>query len=351
MPIAVTDEHLELSRVARAFLAHHGARAAARALLEAPDEGLPSFWKPLTDLGWTGLHLSEAHGGQGFGLPELAVVLEALGHAVAPGPFLPTVWTSAVIDATGDSGQKRALLPGLADGSVIGAVGLGGSLTRAGDGSLSGSAGLVLGAGLADLLLLAVGGDLVIVEREQQGVEIRARANVDPSRRVAELTLSGVRVDPTRVLAGARGAALRLGRTLAAAEAAGGAQACAEMATEYAKVRQQFGRPIGTFQAVKHHCANMLVDAEQATAAAWDAARAGNEGDQAELASAVAASVALPAFARCCQLNVQVHGGIGYTWEHDLHLWLKRAKAGDPLLGSAAEQRARLARRLGLLAA
>jgi len=327
MTIAITEEHQELARVARSFLANNEARAASRALLEAPEEALPAFWAELSELGWTGLHLPEEHGGQGFGLPELAVVIEELGHAVAPGPFLPTVWASAVIEATGDVAQKRGRLPALADGSAVGAVGLGGSLSRAAAGSIEGSAGLVLGAGLADVLLLRVGDDLVLVDRDQAGVTIAARSNIDPSRRVAEVSCAGVQVDAGSVLTGAYAVALRIGRTLAAAEASGGAHACSEMATEYAKVRKQFGRPIGTFQAVKHHCANMLVDAEQATAAAWDAARAEVEGGQAELASAVAASLALPAFAQCCQLNVQVHGGIGYTWEHDAHLYVRRSGA------------------------
>jgi alkylation response protein AidB-like acyl-CoA dehydrogenase len=141
-------------------------------------------------------------------------------------------------------------------------------------------------------------------------------------------------VPTARVLAGGRATALRLGRAMAAAEASGGAHACVEMATAYAKVRVQFGRPIGTFQAIKHHCTNMLVDAEQATASAWDAARASAEDNQAELASAVAAGLALPAFARCCQLNVQVHGGIGYTWEHDAHLYVRRSGALSALFGS-----------------
>ncbi|TMA33868.1 MAG: acyl-CoA dehydrogenase family protein, partial [Deltaproteobacteria bacterium] len=127
MSIAITEEHQELARVARAFLADSGARAATRARLEAPEESLPPFWKPLCELGWTGLHLPEAVGGQGFGLPELAVVIEELGYAVAPGPFLPTVWASAVIDAAGDPELRQALLPGLASGTVIGTVGLAGS--------------------------------------------------------------------------------------------------------------------------------------------------------------------------------------------------------------------------------
>jgi alkylation response protein AidB-like acyl-CoA dehydrogenase len=351
MPIAISDEHLELARVVRAFLADNGARAANRAQLEAKQETLPPFWKALSELGWTGLHLPEAFGGEGFGLPELAIVVEELGYAVAPGPFLPTVWASAVIDAAGSDALEREVLPGLASGEEIGAVGLGGSLARGAgsaagggsaslapfergaeapseaDGALRGDAGLVLGAGLAKWLVLAVGDDLVVVDRDQSGVAIRPRTSLDPSRRVADVVCSGVQIDASRVLPGARATALRIGRTLAAAEASGAAHACSEMAAEYAKVRVQFGRTIGTFQAVKHHCANIRVDAERATAAAWDAARAELDDRQAEYASAVAASVALPALARACQLNIQVHGGIGYTWEHDAHLYVRRSGA------------------------
>ncbi|MBM4385187.1 MAG: acyl-CoA dehydrogenase [Deltaproteobacteria bacterium] len=349
MPIAISEEHLELARVARTFLADNGARAANRAQLEAKQESLPPFWKPLAELGWTGLHLSESYGGSGFGLQELAVVLEEMGYAVAPGPFLPTVWAAAVIDACGSDALKRAVLPGLASGEEIGAVGLDGALARGAnaatgasgalapferdakapalDDALRGDAGLVLGAGLAKWLVLAVGDDLVVVDRDQEGVAIRPRLSLDPSRRVAEVVCSGVAVDDSRVMRGARATALRLGRTLAAAEASGAAHACSEMAAEYAKVRVQFGRTIGTFQAVKHHCTNIRVDAECATAAAWDAARAELENSQAEMASAVAAAVALPALARACQLNIQVHGGIGYTWEQDAHLYVRRSGA------------------------
>ncbi|MEE8313582.1 MAG: acyl-CoA dehydrogenase [Myxococcota bacterium] len=327
MAIAITDEHQELARVARSFLEANQARAATRALLDASEENLPAFWKDLAALGWLGLHIPEEHGGQGFGLEELSVVLEELAYALAPGPFLPTVLASAVIHEVGSDDQRRTLLPGLADGSAIGAVGLAGSLTRGADGVVEGSAGFVLGGGLADRILLPVGDDLVIVDRDQEGVRVESRNSLDPSRRVASVRCTGVRVSDARILTGARPAAVRLGRTLAAVEASGGAHACTEMASEYAKVRVQFGRVIGTFQAVKHHCANMISDAELATASAWDAARAGLHDQQAELASAVAATLALPAFLKCAKLNIQIHGGIGFTWEHDAHLYLRRAAA------------------------
>jgi alkylation response protein AidB-like acyl-CoA dehydrogenase len=318
MAIAISDDHLELAGVATGFLERTGARAEARALLDAPEEALPAFWKELAELGWLGLHLPEEHGGSGFGLPELAVVLEALGAALAPGPFLPSVWASAVIDATGTDAQRAALLPGLADGSRIGAVGL----DEAG--------GVVLGAGLADLFLVPAGDDLVLADRDD--VTVTVPANTDATRRVGIVRLTSS-VASDRVLRGARATAVQLGRVLAAAEASGGAHACVEMATEYAKVREQFGRVIGTYQAVKHQAADMLVAAQLATAAVWDAARTEVHSAEFELAAAIAATQTLPAYVRCAELNIQLHGGIGFTWEHDAHMFLKRAAALAALFG------------------
>jgi alkylation response protein AidB-like acyl-CoA dehydrogenase len=342
---AINAEHRELERVARSFLQARRAFAASRLLLDADRDALPDFWHELAALGWTGLHLPEAYGGAGFGLPELAVILQELGRVVAPGPFLSTTLTSAVIVARGDAVQQRTWLPGLAAGLVIGATGLGGSLSRSADGRLHGSAGLVLSAEMASLLALAVGDDLVLVAADSPGVVIEPRRNLDPTRRVALVTCDAVEPCADTTMTGALRVARRLGRTLAAAEACGGAIACLEMASEYAKIREQFGRPIGSFQAVKHHCANMQVATELATAAAWDAARAGTDGVQGELASAVAATIALPAFDRCAKLNIQLHGGIGYTWEHDAHLYLRRAAALAAVFGpveQAAEQVSRL---------
>ena len=336
MTIAISQEHQEFSRVARAFLSGNNARAESRALLEAAEETLPVFWKNLVELGWAGIHLPEEFGGSGAGLQELVVIVEQLGYAMAPGPFLPTVWASSLVNQLADIGLKHDLLPQLADGSLIAAVGVSGDLKRTAENVIEGSAGLVLGAGLADILLLKVDDDLVIVDKNQSGLSVKQQANIDPSRRVAQVDCSAVSIEPARVLSGAYGEALRLGRTLAAAEACGGAYACTEMAVEYAQMREQFGRTIATFQAVKHHCANMLIAAECATAAVWDAARAEHDDRQAEFASVVAASLAMPAFYLCSQLNTQVHGGIGYTWEHDAHLYVRRSSALSALF--SAEQ-------------
>jgi alkylation response protein AidB-like acyl-CoA dehydrogenase len=347
MSIGLSDEHQELARVARAFLDSHDARAESRALLEEPSERLPTFWKEMAELGWMGLHIDEASGGQGFGLAELSIVLEELGFAMAPGPYLPTTLCAAVLADRGSETSRSAFLPGLADGSLVGAVGLGGALEIDAAGRLQGSAGLVLGAELAQLLLVGVGHDVVVLERDQPGLAIESQKNIDPSRRVCAVTCDGVEVSSANRLEGARETLERLARVLSAAEAAGGARACTEMATEYAKVREQFGRPIGTFGPVKHHCANMLVATEQATAGAWGAARADLDPEEAELAAAISSCLALPAFEFCAKQNIQVHGGIGYTWEHDAHLYLRRANALLALVGPVDRAREDVTRLMG----
>jgi alkylation response protein AidB-like acyl-CoA dehydrogenase len=276
-------------------------------------------------------------------LPELAVVVEELGRVVAPGPFLPTVLAAAVIASAGSAGQQEEWLPGLADGSIPGAVGLDGDLGRSRE-VLDGDAGVVVGGGLARVLLLPVGADLAIVDRRAAGIGTTAQPFLDPTRRGVRVLCSATPAPDDRMVPGGRAVARRLARVLAAAEAVGGAHACTEMAVAYAKVREQFGRTIGTFQAVKHHCANMLVDAELATAATWDAARGAPDTDEAELIAAVAAAVALPAYLRCAQTNIQVHGGIGYTWEHDAHLYLRRAAALLALWGPETDATADVAR-------
>jgi hypothetical protein len=337
MPIAITDDHLALGATAASFLDSHKARAANRDLLEEATESRPPFWDEVARLGWLGLHLPESHGGSGYGLPELVVVIEELGRAVAPGPFVPTVIASAVIARAGSGDQQARWLPGLADGSLTAGVGLRGNLRRGAGGSLAGTVA-VRGGGLAGLLVLAVGDDVVLVDPAAGGVTVTVPTNIDPSSRTARVTLDNVALGDGAVLAGAAPALVALARTIAAAEATGGARYCTESSTEYAKEREQFGRPIAMFQAVKHHCANMLVAAELATAATWDAARAaeGDDADQFELAAAVAATLAVPAFEHNAQLNIQVHGGIGFTWEHDAHLYLRRATALAASVDAAA---------------
>jgi alkylation response protein AidB-like acyl-CoA dehydrogenase len=333
MSIAIAAEHRELASTVSDFLSARGARAASRALLDAPAEGLPAFWAELGELGWLGLHLPEEYGGSGFGLPELVIVAEQMGRAVAPGPFVPTVTASAVLATVGSGELRQRWLPGLADGSAAGAVALDTHVSLSG-GLVTGEAGVVLSGHLADVLLLAAGEDVLVVDVSAGGVTAEVPANLDPARRAAR-----VRVDRARaeVIPGGRQVLTDVARTLLAAEATGVASACTEMASEYAKVREQFGRPIAMFQAVKHHCANMLVAAELATAAVWDAARAAAAGgDQFTFTAAMAAVLALAAADQNANLNTQVHGGIGFTWEHDAHLYLRRATAIEAIVDAEA---------------
>ena len=207
---------------------------------------------------------------------------------------------------------------------MIGAVALGGEV-RLADGAATGKAGVVISGHLADVLLVPAGADVLVIEKSAGGAAAEVPANLDPSRPAARVRLD---VAPATVLPGARGLLTAVARAVFAAEAAGIASQATELAAEYAKVRQQFGRSIATFQAVKHHCANMLVAAELAAAASWDAGRAGiSGGDQLSYTAAIAAALAVPAAVSNASLNIQVHGGIGFTWEHDAHLYLRRAAA------------------------
>ncbi|HEV2935173.1 MAG TPA: acyl-CoA dehydrogenase, partial [Streptosporangiaceae bacterium] len=324
MSIAISEEHRALARSVADFLTDHQSRAAARGLLTAEVDARPAFWTELGGLGLLGLHVPEELGGSGFGLAETLVVAEQMGRYLAPGPFVPTVITSAVLAAAGPDELRKRLLPGLADGSMIGAAALGGEVTCAG-GSATGKVGVVIGGHLADVLLVPAGDDVLVVEKSAGGVRAEVPANLDQSRRAARVRLDAA---AATVLPGARGLLTDVARAVFAAEAVGVAAETTEQAAEYAKVRQQFGRPIATFQAVKHHCANMLVAAELATAATWDAGRAWiGGGDQFSYTAAIAAVLAVPAAVGNANLNIQVHGGIGFTWEHDAHLYLRRAAA------------------------
>src|SRR5713101_5318904 len=242
MPIAITDEHRHLAEVASSFAERHELLLRARQSLEAPDGSLEDWWKELADLGWLGLHVPEEHGGQGYSLAETAVVAEVLARSVAPGPFLSSVVVSTVLAMSQHATAIERWMPGLLDGSVRGGVGFG---------------ALVLSGDLADVVLVARGDDMVLAGRDE--VRLTPCESLDPTRRVAEIVLPD---GAGTILPGTRDAALAVARALAAAEASGLAHACTDMAVAYAKVREQFGRVIGSFMAVKHHCANMKVQAE-----------------------------------------------------------------------------------------
>lgn len=325
MPLAITEDHLALAEVAQSMVTRRGGTAAARRILL--DGDLPTrwwlddaLWKEIVATGWLGLHVDERFGGQGYGLPELSIVLEQLGRAAIGGPFLPTVAVSALIAEAGTDEQRERWLPQLVSGDVVAGIGANGAGVQAGS-AITADAVAVLAEPDADLFLVPVGDDMVLVEAGD-AVTARRTDSVDQLMRpVAVLGLSSAPV--AEVFAGVARDAARIMRLLATSEAVGGLGACTEMATAYAAAREQFGRPIGSFQAVKHHCANMLMDTELAVAVAWDAARA--RGPEAELAATMAAGHVLPAYQRVALDNVQVHGGIGYTWEHDAHLYIRRA--------------------------
>jgi 3-oxochol-4-en-24-oyl-CoA dehydrogenase len=325
VPLAITEDHRALADVARAMVSgRSGTAGGRRILLDQELNGrwwaTDGLWKEVVSTGWLGLHIDERYGGQGYGLPELTIVLEQLGRAAVGGPFLPTVAASALIAEVGTDEQRQRWLPRLVTGDIVAAIGVRSDAARI-DSAVSADAIATLGESAADVFLLAAGDDLVIIEAGD-GVTTREVDSVDQLLR--PVTVVGLSAAPVAdVFPGAARPANRIVRLLAIAEAVGGLAACTEMATSYAATREQFGRPIGSFQAVKHHCANMLVDTELATAVAWDAARA--TGLEADLAVAMAAGHALPAYQRVALQNVQVHGGIAYTWEHDAHLYVRRA--------------------------
>lgn len=331
--LAITDDHNDLADSAAGLLHRLGSRAAARATLEGGPSHPAGFWTAAADLGWQGLAIPEAYGGSGFGLPELAVVLESQGRELCPGPFLPSVAAGVVIDRCGTEELRAALLPGLADGSTVAALGLSGHVHITGH-TVFGESPTVLGAPDAALLVLVAGDDVVVVDAQATGVTVTPLDGADTTRSIGSVTL-----DQAAAIAVIRDAATKAHtafRILAAAEAVGISWAALEMAVEYAKVREQFGRTIGTFQAVKHHAANMLVAAELTTAAAWDAARADNL-DDAWFGAAVAATQAMHSQVFNAENNIQLHGGIGFTWEHDAHLYLRRALTLSAVTGNGAD--------------
>lgn len=339
MPLAITEDHRDLAEVGGAMVSGRGGIAAARRILldpNVPDRwwSTDPLWKEIVSTGWLGIHLDEQYGGQGYGLPELTIVLEQLGRAALGGPFLPTAAASSVIAEFGTEEERERWLPALVSGDVVAGISFAGNAIANGS-CISVDAAPALAEPGADLYLVWTGQDVLIVPAGD-AVRSRRTDSVDQLMRpIAAVAMSSAPIADT--LAGAASPAMKLLRLLAAAEAAGGLAVCTEMATAYAATREQFGRPIGSFQAVKHHCANMLFDTELATGVVWDAARA--TGSEAELAAAMAAGHALPAYQRVSLKTVQILGGIGYTWEHDAHLFVRRATVLHAFFGDQSRLR------------
>ena len=346
MGIAITEEHRSLAASVRGAMERHAPLAVVRAVAEGEqDASLPDVRGALAAQGVLGLHVPEEHGGAGYGLEELAVVAEELGRGCAPGALVPGLLVSAVLDAAGGR-EGKELLPGLVDGSITAGVVLAGGRLTAGEArgglAITGELGPVLGGAAVDLVLVPVGKDRHVVLRADEVAPEPVDA-VDPTRPLAQGTVD-VTLPTDRVLDLPAGRVGALATVVFGAEAAGLAAWCLDTAVEHARVREQFGRPIGQFQGVKHRCAEMLVRVEEARAAAWDAARALADGDDdADLAVAVAATITVDAAHDNALEAIQLLGGIGFTWEHDAHWFLRRATTLRSLLGSAHDHRREVA--------
>jgi alkylation response protein AidB-like acyl-CoA dehydrogenase len=348
--IGISAEHEALRESARDALARYCPPAVPRALLDADTETLPDFWPQLAEMGWLGLHIDEEYGGSGYGLPELVVVCEELGFAAAPGPFVPTVLAAAVIAAAGSEEQRKELLPGLVDGATPAAVGFSAPAVDAtvdGDAlTLTGVARPIVAGGMAEVLLVAADSSdgVVWCVLDRTDVTVQPIGSLDPTRRVVAVDVTGAVVPPSRQLRVEPDLVGGLAVVLFGAEACGVAGWCLDTATQHAKVREQFGRPIGQFQGVKHKLADLLLAVEQARAAVWDAARADLAAEDGRFAAAVAAVLAFDAVVRAGKDCVQTLGGIGYTWEHDAHIYLKRASSLRSVTGQPGYWRAQVAR-------
>jgi alkylation response protein AidB-like acyl-CoA dehydrogenase len=378
MDLELSEEESDLRDNVRAVLASVCPPAAVRAVFEGKADGA-SIWARMVELSWPALAIPEEHGGLGMGFVEVAIVAEELGRAVVPSPFLATVtqFAPAVRELSGDEPLVADILGRVAAGESTGTVALaeGGSWEPAAVRATAGQTadGWVLNGAKASVLDCAAADEVLVVARAagtsgaeglgafvvpRTGLAVSSRTVIDPTMPLADLVLDGVVVTPDRVLAapgtaGVADALDRAGHEATVALAAATVGACRvifEQTVEYAKVREQYGRPIGSFQVLKHRMADMYLAVERATSLCYFAALTIAEEDPRR---AEAASMAKAAAGECQRLVVQdglqLHGGIGMTWEHDLHFLLKRALSGDALYGNAVHHRARLARMLGLV--
>jgi alkylation response protein AidB-like acyl-CoA dehydrogenase len=357
----------------RCFEEHAGPPSVFRAMESA--EGFDrALWKRLAgELGLPGVHLPEAYGGQGFGFLELGILLEEAGRLLFPSPVFSTVClaANAILNA-GSEAQKRALLPGIACGETLAtlawlepdtdwdAAGVRLTIEPGADGDrLSGSKRFVTDAATADLIVVAArrpatrgleGVGLFLVRRDAPGLSVSPVDALDATRKLAHLELARVAAEPLGDPAGAGAALARTldqARVMLACESAGGAQHCLDSAVAWAKQRVQFARPIGSFQAIQHKCAEVLLEVASAQAAAHFACWAAEQDEGLPLAAAMAKSFCDETYLRASQENLHIHGGVGFTWEAEPHLYLKRAKASETLLGPPAYQRSRIAQELG----
>jgi len=321
MDFGLTDDQRDIQRTARELLSSRATPERVREHAEAgrADDAL---WKELCELGWPGIAVAEEHGGQGLGTVELAILCEELGRTVAPVPFLPSVLAATLIEHAGSDEQRERWLPGLASGELTGA---------AGD-----TPELVHGAAGADVIVIVSGGEAHALE----GAAAEPVASIDSTRPAARVDGAGGEPLPGDVAAAADRALVAV-----AAELVGVCGRALEMTVAYVKDRKQFGTPVGAYQAVSHRCAQMLLDTEGARAAVSFAAWAADADPQRlPEAAAMAKAAASDAGREVTAAAIQLHGGIGFTWEADVHWLFKRAQLDAALLGGATTQRARLAR-------
>ncbi len=370
MNFAFTEEQEQLRQFVRSFLEDKSSEATVRELMDTEKGYDDAVWKQMAEqLGLQSLAIPEAHGGQGYSFVELGVVLEEMGRSLLCAPYLSGVLASQAIIHSGDEAAMGAHLPGIASGETIAALafteengkwdesGITMEATAEGDGhTLSGVKSFVIDGHVADLLVVAArtasGVSLFAVAGDASGLSRESLATMDQTRKQAKLTFDNT----PATLIGNEGAGwdtmttvLDLGAIALAAEQVGGAQFVLDMAVQYAKDRVQFGRPIGSFQAIKHKCADMLLEVESAKSAAyyglWCAAELN---DELPSVAALAKAYCSEAYFHAAAENIQIHGGIGFTWEHPAHLYFKRAKSSELMFGDPAYHRELLAQRIGL---
>jgi alkylation response protein AidB-like acyl-CoA dehydrogenase len=361
MDFGISEEQALLQATVADFLAKECPISRVRELFDADADAAhdPALWKGLCELGLAGILVPERFGGAGLGLVDLALAAEALGRGATPGPFLGHALATLAVLEGGSDAQKERWLPRLASGEALGSVALGEpggrwepeSWTAAlAGGRISGTKSFALGASAADLVVVgAAGGELVLVEPAAAGVEIEPIDGLDRTRRADALRLADA---PCERLADGARAATRVrdaGLALLAADAFGGASRLVELSVEYAKARVQFGVPIAQFQAVKHKLADMAVEIEPARGLYWWAAHAFDAlPDEQERACAIAKAHLTDRFAAVARDAVEIHGGIGFTWECDVQFWFKRAVFDRQFLGEPAHHRERALRLAGL---
>jgi alkylation response protein AidB-like acyl-CoA dehydrogenase len=361
MDFGLSEDQILFKGTLRRYLDAQCPTTRVRSIMEGPDGHDRGLWRSLADMGVTGLMIPPAHGGSGLELLDVALAAEELGRAATPGPFLAATMATTALIESGNAEAQRRWLPGIASGECVVAFALGEGLgewdaaklaTRAESGKLSGEKPLVPAAGVADALVVAAmdadGPGLFVVERGAPGLTVSPLNALDMTRRVDRVVLAGT---PAAKIASGRAAIDRArdaGLLLLAADAYGGARRCLDMTAEYALTREQFGQVIGAFQGVKHQLADLATDLEPALSLWWYAAHAHDHiRDRAARHAALAKALLTDLYERAVRTAIELHGGIGFTWEFDLHLWFRRAMFDRAYLGEPRYQRARAAELAG----